>query len=410
MSSEHQPGNLSVEIPGSPYGFVLDAEGSLTIRGIAVVERDAANRPRAAVGADPAAVRRWAERTAPAGRTVHESFVPATTEREFFLNRLVIAPVIEIAALRSAMLSFDHLLANDPARRFTRHAALAPVRRFVREAVHTLRYDGADLHRFSLGIQYEKLAVLQRLRDRASGPRQPFEHVLIASANNATRTLDCVLWVAGIDPFGFRLTDDWRDGDFICISVNGMLAQGVVTGPVWEGIPESICQPTNRRSFPGHGNEAVMQNAMSEMAVYRADGHRRAIDLVERSLPDLLIRRVTTTAQLNQTGDHTIGAACRERLNRLYQRRIISAAARQDFDAVITAAFSTLHPQVLAVPIPANGPAPAINWQPVLDAYYQALNELSQRFGLPGEVFVNASVIGTNTRGEGRIDDHPLSL
>jgi hypothetical protein len=411
MNAEHQPGNLVVEIPGAPYRFVIDGEGSLTIQGIAVVERDDAGRPRAAMGADAAAVRRWAQRNAPPGRVQRTSFVPATTEREFFRNRLVIGPVIEVAAMKSAMLSFDHLLANDPGRRFIRHDSLAPARQFIRDAVTTMEYDGEDVHRFSLGIQYEKLELLQRLRDRAGGETQAFEHVLIASGNNATRTLDCVFWVAGIDPFGFRLSSDWRDGDFLCTIVNGLLRNGSVIGPVWGNLPESICQPTNRRSFPSHPNEAVMENAMAEMAVHRADGFRRAIDLVERQLPDLVQRRLITMAELGLDGDHTIGAAIRERFSRLYQRRIGTSDGRRDFETAVTGASAALQASgVLATQFAADAPAPAIDWHPILAAYYDGLNRLCQRFGLPGEMFVNESIIEANVAGLGRLDDHPLSI
>ncbi len=407
MSAEHTPGNLSVEIPGSTGRFVLDPIGTITIQGIDVQARDpVTQRPTAVAGAELSAVRRWIRRNAPAGAHIRESSVPATTEAEFFTNRLVLGPVIEIAVLKSALLSFDHLLADDVARRFTRHASLRPIREFLRDAVTTLEYDGADLSRFSLGIQYDRLDVLERIRRRVPGARQAFEHTLIASGNAATSTLDCVFLVAGIDPYGFRLASDWDGGDFLCTVVTGILRNGEVSGPIWDSLPENICGPTNFRSFPGHEDEAVMARAVAAMSERWEDGLRRATDLVERSSRDMLIERITTTARLAVGGDQTIGTACRERLRRLYLRRREEDQA--EFDRTLDESLASVA-EILGTAVHEDR-MPAIDWDRVVDAYYLTLDRVSSNWGLPGEVTESTHVIGTDDRGSGRLDDHTLSL
>ena len=90
------------------------------------------------------------------------------------------------------MLTFDAQLNTDP-NRVTRSPALQEVRTTIRAAV----VDGAELGSFlytvSLGIQYEKIDLFRELRAQCDFLHSGFEHLLIASANVATRTLDLVV-------------------------------------------------------------------------------------------------------------------------------------------------------------------------------------------------------------------------
>src|SRR5205823_5682655 len=132
------------------------------------------------------------------------SEVKATEATTFYKKVPVVCREYEIVALKSALLTFDHLLRGSPDR-FTRHPDLAPVREFIRDAVIGQRPDSKTLAQLSFGLQYEKRGLYDRLRGLISVPKTDFEHVLFVSTEGRKRTLELVWLVFGFDPFGFRI-------------------------------------------------------------------------------------------------------------------------------------------------------------------------------------------------------------
>ncbi len=235
-------GDQAVRIPGQPGRYIIDGQGNLTMRGAAVIDRDPeTNRPRAVLGADEAAMRRIIEQNWPPGVTEHRTNVMPPSQDVLHPQRASICQEIELAALKSLLLTFDHLLRSDPDR-FTRSSALQPVREFVRRSVMSNdRVDPLLMQRFVLGLQYEPeyLALYEDLRREIVFPETPFEHVLMASANPATRTLDLVFWAFRVDPHAFRVCDDWQGDGFTYVAVNGILAGTTVS----EAIPLERAPP-----------------------------------------------------------------------------------------------------------------------------------------------------------------------
>ena len=71
------------------------------------------------------------------------------------------------------------------------------------------------------------------MRDQVAIEPTEFEHVLLISANLATRIVDGVLWVAGVDPHGFRLCHNWYGDSFTCVAVNGVLHGTTASEPIF---------------------------------------------------------------------------------------------------------------------------------------------------------------------------------
>jgi hypothetical protein len=155
LSAEHQPGWLEIDVPGEQPGLVLDG-GAVTRRNLAVTERDTVTGlPRAAVAMDSRPLRNLAKQL---GKSpdLGVSTVRASEGTTFFRGAPVIFADIEIAALKSALLTFDHVLRGTESR-FTRFPQLANPRELVRQAVIQRQVDGEKCHQISLGQQYDRL-------------------------------------------------------------------------------------------------------------------------------------------------------------------------------------------------------------------------------------------------------------
>jgi hypothetical protein len=210
LTSEARSASERFKIAGQEGWWQIDDRGRLVLAGNAV-QYAAGGKPLSAIGPSMESLKPIIKKLGitPARQ---EELLPAQNE-VIFPERAMLHWRIEVAAMKAVLLTFDHLLKDDP-RRFTRSAALAPVRRFIREVVEA-DSDGKPtepLADYSLGLQYDqdKLDLCEKLRADAGLPSQPFRHMLIVSANYATRTLDAVFWAFETDPHAFRLTRGWQ--------------------------------------------------------------------------------------------------------------------------------------------------------------------------------------------------------
>ena len=207
LSREHQTGQLAVNAPGEPNGLVLDG-GAITRKKTVILERDPASGvPRSAVAEDQRAIARMAKQ---AGWTSTTSKVVAPMEGDTVFVRGVpaICPELEIALLKSTLLTFDHLFGGGEAS-FARNDQLAAVRaEFIRRAVIAGAIDSIECNRFSLGYQYEKAGLYRKLRKRMPAPETEFEHVLLAA----------VTPVAGRST-SFGSSSDSTRSAFVCASI-----------------------------------------------------------------------------------------------------------------------------------------------------------------------------------------------
>ena len=135
----HQSGQLRVDVRGEAPGLALDDEGVLTRQNLDIVARDEeTNRPRSVVGTSEKAIRGILKQAGARDDQIVFSMVPASTATTFYTNAPVIWKELEVAALTSTLLTFDHLT-RDTGRRFTRSDELLEARQFIRQAVDTRR-------------------------------------------------------------------------------------------------------------------------------------------------------------------------------------------------------------------------------------------------------------------------------
>jgi hypothetical protein len=179
LTSEHQPACLPVNVAGEPKGLVLD-QGALTRRNCAILGRDDNGRPNSAIAPEIEPLQKLAGQIGLERWNI--SSREATQSYSFSYDCPAIRPEVELAALKSSLLTFDHLLQHDPGR-FTRSEVLLPLREIIWKAVKDGRVEPATWHLHSLGMQYNRLPMYEQMRKHISLPKTPFEHLLLVAGN-----------------------------------------------------------------------------------------------------------------------------------------------------------------------------------------------------------------------------------
>jgi len=281
MPSAHKTPKVPAQIYGAQGQFQFEEGGILRRVGLHIAERDTSGKPTVVHASTFDALRRYqrTHRLDPAKWKI--SVVPGAPDNEASFVTGTINRNIEIAALKAILLTFDHLL-DDRDARFTRSTKISPVREMVRRHIMEGKLDINDYDRTVLGLQYNKLDEIHRLRKMVSVPVTPFEHLMIACGNTAARTLDVMWHVAGIDPFGFRLSRDWTEGAFTYVLISGVVAGSSTSKHL---LPmEFNCKPEPR--WRAKEFDAVNTVPMVEaIGHYRLDAWQRVVDLIERRCP-----------------------------------------------------------------------------------------------------------------------------
>jgi hypothetical protein len=319
------------------------------------------------------------------------SEVKATEATTVYGRVPVVCREMEIAVLKSALLTFDHLLRGSTDR-FTRHPELEPVRAFVRDAVLTRQADAETLASLSLGLQYEKTSLYERLRRELPATRTPFEHVLFVAADAPTRTLDLVWLVFGFDPFGFRLCH-WEHGSFAYAVVNPVVKDVGYSGPHPISLIDNLlCTPTNRCSLPPSiSDEREMQSVLDLISGKREDAYGQAVMLVETTCDKNLVECFREQCETASQDERSVRAQVRARLIRIYGRKKDDSGFMAEVDAALARHAVALPTVFLSRPLDGAEPGDAPDWPSVIRFYRDCLADLEQRFGLPGDSFTNSS-------------------
>jgi hypothetical protein len=302
---------------------------------------------------------------------------------------------VEIAALKSILLTFDHLLL-DRQNRFTRTSNLSMARDLVKNFVLHGKLDDTSYEKIVLGIQYDKINELQQLRNTSSKPSTPFEHVMVVSANQSTRTVDAVWCIAGIDPYGFRLCGDWREAPFTFLLVSGIL-KGTDTSI--ELLPRDFnCKLVKqlRSRQTGQPSEQMLKAAAGEISVHHRDAWERAIDHAERNCPEFVRDGVIRQAQisLQEHGDGRIVIGLIRYLELAFEWRLTDPAKKLEFDRIIKTRTSAAKAALLKESVTGIMESPALlTWDEWHRLFVDILDDLRVPLGLPGEVSLGETVI-----------------
>ncbi len=202
LPRELRPGALKVNLKNSPGKYVLKPGGKLESVGCWPVEKDDQGRPTSIEGNEKSALKVAKQ------MGVHpEKYQRTKLPREPVTIHIPsqYGKEIELAALKSGMLTFDHLLAKEGIR-FTRDTSLSEVRSLIRSMIMEDKPAKELFTRHVWGIDYDILERIQQVRERhGEGEPTPFEHILVAMGNAGQRTVDLVWCIFGFEPHRFKL-------------------------------------------------------------------------------------------------------------------------------------------------------------------------------------------------------------
>lgn len=390
LAREHAQRALQLDVGGEQHP--LHPGGELGLRGMKVEQRDAQGRPEAIVHEDPAVVNRFA--TDAGWEAFQETHEIANVLPEGRRRVLAMSPAMEVAALKCALLTLDHVLGNDPAR-FTRSGWLSTTRDPVAEIV----LDEGDplplLERVAWGVQYEELEAIAQLRQRVAVPTTPFEHVVVASGNPRNGAIDVAWLLAGVDPWAFRLTRLWDGPAFTVVAGCGVLRET----HVWPAVvlPDCLWQlggRSDRRScHRANVGEQQLRRSLAELSAARLHGFQRAVNLVEQRCDDVVRGGLLNLARFDEAepiiarGDTSIRSGLERRLHRLFWSRVQDAVGRRTLNDALYAATAALPAATRGQQVDRNDArGDAVDWQAWLGCHRAVLDAVAIPLGLPGEL------------------------
>jgi hypothetical protein len=393
--SSHKSPTVSATIRGDPGRYEFDKEGRFG-RAQDIEERDPISHElRSIVGRDPGRIARRLGRPGKFEIVPPKKLGMATVEVPLFDTDT------EVAALKAILLTYDHLLSDDP-NRFTHTPQLHAARDLVKDFVLDGKLNGKSYDAIMLGIQYDKIRELQELRQYAAKPTTAFEHVMVVSAKQCTRTIDAVWWIAGVDPYGFRLCGNWRGASFTWLAVSGVV-KGTET---WiKYVPRDFnckLEKRLRARQPSRPAEQLWKATAGEISVHHREAFRRATDHAERNCPKFVRDGVLRQAQvgLQESGDGRIVNGLIRYLELAFEWRLLDAAKKAEFDGIVSTRVGTVGAdmlkesvaEILKVPEP-------LSWDAWHTLFVAILDDLRLPLGLPGEISLGESVIDITKDG-----------
>jgi hypothetical protein len=348
MSAEHRQG--AIEVKGADGRvYLLHPGGVIGVRGIRVERRDETGRPLAISHEDPERIRDLARRLGWPTSSVNFSTVLPTNEQELSRKARVLAPAMDVAALKSALLTFDHVLEGGAGYRFTRDAWLD----FLRAQIAEIVMNGADpfpsMKGIGWGIVNNERSTLCDLRAETVGKADcPFEHILVAAADPSHGTLDVAWLLAGVDVWAFRVSKLWSGPQFTIVAGCGILRGCGTWGPVvlpacvWRLGQRSwhrSCQPLS---------ESMAMRITEDIALHRHEAGREAVDYMERNSDELVTSGILTLARFPDVepilgpGDTSIARGVERRLVRLFREQYQSDYGKQQIEEAVGRALAEL--------------------------------------------------------------------
>jgi hypothetical protein len=396
LSSEHQPAPLPAEIPGGEGKFHF-VGGRLMRNGMWIEPDEKTGRPVAANASDAEAVRRFFRRQ-PGGATKSYpvTLVPVSDSTVASTTHYALTVETELAALKALLLTFDHLLYSCP-RRFTRSPHLAPVLELVRQGVQAEPLNSSLYDSIVMGLQYEKLPEVEKLRLDLPISRTPFEHVMVVSGNSAEQTLDAIWCVAGIDPYGFRLSRSWTEYSFTLVFVSGVL-RGTTAQHFSQPFDFTCSYKPRQRAK----TQPIDAKTIAEII---AANHSRAleasVDLVERGCRDYVLECIVEAARYgfaNGSGGRIKDAMVR-RLEGFFKHQLTDPKLKCRFNRTIARHMSRLSRTVREEAVTGIEETPLLSRNRWFAAQLSILDDLRDWLGTPGRGQIESEVIIESTKG-----------
>ncbi len=404
LAAEHTQGAVELEVAGHGQHRLYPG-GELGIHGLLVEERDANRRPSAVVHQDQGVVLRFAADAGwPQGGWRQSSEIAAKEVEGGRSCVPVLAPKMEVAALKCALLAFDEVLADAGVHRFTRSGWLTSTTDAIRDIVLHDIDPCALLNRVCWGLAPDELKVIRSLRrELVSEDETLFEHIVVASGDPRTGALDLAWVLAGMDVWTFRLTRLWNGPAFTAMAGCGTLRNTHRWEPqVVEQVRWQLGHRTRARSMQREGTD--MKAIGAEIAARRHHAFRTVVGVVEHQADEVVKRGILNLSRFPEAEPvlFPTSTAIKHGLERRLHRLFFAQRGTQPNVDVLT---STIAAEITQLPADVQGETVSrddeegvnVSWQDWIGCHRRILKALAPKFGLPGYIYSKSFVVRAET-------------
>ncbi len=340
ISKEHQQGCKQITIGEDEKYFILDTNNILKLKGCKVVERDENGKPQLLYTNSKAKALEMAKQLNIPEDSLSITYERPTNENVFYFNKETVSTDMEISLLKCALLSYDHLLKRSIGKFvFTRDKSLKDIyaiinnsldnletRQIEKRKISHVKIDKEKWHSISLGIQYDKLEMINEIRSEISFNQTPFEHFLIASGNSSTKTIDIIFNIFNHEPWGFRVSNNWEGEDFQYCIINPIFKNEAASDIFEISKPSIICNHTDFRAVPGSSTQEDIQEYKKKyekiiklISNERIKLQQKANIYTELNAKDFIWEQIESSSKMNK---HSISEEAKNRIERLYYLNI----------------------------------------------------------------------------------------
>ncbi len=272
MAAEHRLRPTEVTLDGEDGRFFVEVGNVLTERGINILEKDEiSGRPVRFTANSEKEIERIAGQMGLAveslGPIFREKLVPATRKIP------AIDPQLEVAILKSLILSFDHYL-NQSGPSILRSDYFECVLNDLKTAVFLKRNYGNLLHERSWGVDHRWESVLgQSIRSRFALVYSEFTHWLYLIGDPIMRVVYLVFSVFGFETYRFVVNKDYRGTAFHFVIANDPINNGRAECKALDGIPPCLGSPTRIQA----GQVGEWNDSERNVAIHTIDQGRRRL-------------------------------------------------------------------------------------------------------------------------------------
>lgn len=256
-----------------------------------IIIRGKDGRPAVAYSTNEKAIRKMSSQASLTISNIERVALPVENNTAY-RNSQLLGTDIEIAIIKCIVLTIEEMTIRKNLPRITTitelREAISLLKEYIIDEDHHSQKILRKLSNIYYGIQLNGPERISKILTSHSVFLHPFDHIIIVSGNVATKTID-VLWsIAGIEVHGVRLCSSWDGFDFTYIIQNSILKNSAEPDLIHINVSSGVlCQECQLRSIqPASNGEFINPFIPSAISLNRQRSYINAIRYVEMNCDD----------------------------------------------------------------------------------------------------------------------------
>lgn len=375
------PGNVLYTSLDKSIRYYLNSGFTTLDKNIIINGKD--GKPAVAYSSNEKAIRKMSSKASLTISNIEKVALPVENNTAY-RNSQLLGTDIEIAIIKCIILTIEEMTIRKNLPRITEitelRKAICLLKEYIVDEDH---YSQKILHEISdiyYGIQLKGPERISQILTSHSVSLHPFDHIIIVSGNAATKTID-VLWsIAGIEVHGVRLCSSWEGTDFTYIIQNSILKNTADPDLIHINVSSGVlCQECEFRSIqPASNGEFINPFIPSAISLNRQRSYINAIRYIEMNCDDHVYKEFFEPTKY--ISHLTIKESIVRHLSPLYNSDRISEIWNND--------FGQSPPAWELLPM-RNVMADSPIWKQILSTYRRILEQLSAKDENPNYIFTH---------------------